>query len=93
MLPGGERWTVDRRSRTTKAWLDHIALTGAPAYESAKVLAVRSAPRGASGSATPNLDEVLAWLLDLSGTVPPSRRGSRKAPPGRRAGVGDVSPT
>jgi HK97 family phage prohead protease len=67
VLPGGERWTIDRRSRTvTKAWLDHIALTGAPAYESAKVLAVRSAPSeepAGDVQATPNLDEVLAWLL------------------------------
>ena len=30
--PGDERWTIDRRSRrVNKAWLDHIALTGAPA--------------------------------------------------------------
>lgn len=42
--PGGERWAADRRSRTvTKAAVDHIALTGDPAYMGAQVLAVRSA--------------------------------------------------
>jgi HK97 family phage prohead protease len=67
MRPADERWSVDRRSRTiSKAWLDHIALTGAPAYPGAKVLSVRSAvadDESTPGSATPNLDGVLAWLL------------------------------
>jgi HK97 family phage prohead protease len=67
VLPGGERWTLDRRSRTvTKAWLDHLALTGDPAYKSAKVIAVRSAdpivPLPDGRLPTPNLDEVLAWM-------------------------------
>jgi len=62
-----EQWSVDRRSRrVTRAWLDHIALTGEPAYPGAKVLAVRSADRDVPAvptSATPNLDQVLAQLL------------------------------
>jgi HK97 family phage prohead protease len=61
--PGDETWSTDRRSRRiTKAWLDHIALTGAPAYAGAKVLAVRTADP-AVAVATPNLDRVLAELL------------------------------
>lgn len=41
---GGERWNAARTERTiTKAKLEHIALTGDPAYTGAKVLAVRSA--------------------------------------------------
>lgn len=64
--PGGEEWALDRRSRrVTKAWLDHIALTGDPAYAGAKVLAVRRAEPLAEGqrAPTPLLDEVLAWVL------------------------------
>ena len=63
--PDDEEWSVDRRSRrVTKAWLDHIALTGDPAYPGAKVLAVaHRRPSPSRRSATPNLDEVLAWLL------------------------------
>ena len=65
-MTGGLRWNAARTAYTvTKAWLGHIALTPQPAYEGAKVLAVRAAeltsatPRGA----TPNLDEVRSWLL------------------------------
>lgn len=65
LAPEDEEWTVDRRSRRiNKAWLDHIALTGAPAYTGAKVLAVRAAETVEPGSATPNLDQVLAWVLE-----------------------------
>lgn len=68
VLPGGERWTPDRSSRmVTKAWLRHIALTGEPAYPGAKVLSVRSAAaarvEAPPGSATPNLDRVLAEMM------------------------------
>ena len=67
--PGGERWSADRRSRTvTKAQVEHIAMTGDPAYLGAQVLAVRSA-FGATGilesvgddtrAPTPNLDRIL----------------------------------
>ena len=43
VLAGGEQWSIDQRSRTvTRARLDHIGLTGDPAYKGAKVLAVRS---------------------------------------------------
>lgn len=56
-LPTGQQWTANRtRRRITTAYLDHIALTPQPAYASAGVVSVRSAPR----SSTPNLDRVLA---------------------------------
>lgn len=62
--PEDETWTVDRRSRTiNRAWLDHIALTGNPAYPGAKVLAVRAGDERPAPVATPNLDQVLAELL------------------------------
>jgi len=62
--PDDEEWSVDRRSRrVNKAWLDHIALTGDPAYPGAKVLAVRHAEPAPAPVSTPNLDQVLAWLL------------------------------
>jgi len=59
-LPGGEVYTYDRaRRRITKAMLDHIALTGDPAYTGAKVLAVRAAGDEAPPpTATPNLDRI-----------------------------------
>jgi len=61
-MPGGEQWTdARRRVRITKAWLGHIALTPEPAYDTARVLAVRSAAAGASS--TPNLDIVRGWRL------------------------------
>lgn len=61
-LPGGEQYTYDRsRRRITGAVLDHIALTGDPAYLGAKVLAVRSMVEPPSGrTATPLLDQLLA---------------------------------
>jgi len=61
-MPDGEVWEARDRVRVRKAWLGHIALTPEPAYETARVLAVRSAER-ASPAATPNLDEVMGWRL------------------------------
>ena len=59
-MAGGEQWATDRRSRRiTRAYLGHVALTGDPAYDGARVLAVRSAAAGDTGAgrvATPNLD-------------------------------------
>ena len=59
-LPGGEQYTYDRsRRRVTRAMLDHIALTGDPAYLGAKVLAVRaSAGDPPARTGTPNLDRI-----------------------------------
>lgn len=61
-MPGGMQWQNRSSYRVTKAWLGHIALTPEPAYEGARVLAVRSSDRPASR--TPNLDTVREWLLD-----------------------------
>jgi len=67
-MPGGESWH-ERRTlrRISKAWLGHIALTPDPAYEGARVLAVRTADPVPTGTAervaTPLLDEVRSWRL------------------------------
>jgi HK97 family phage prohead protease len=67
-MPGGESWH-ERRTlrRISKAWLGHIALTPDPAYEGARVLAVRTADPGPIGTAertaTPLLDEWRALQL------------------------------
>jgi HK97 family phage prohead protease len=63
--PLAEDWSADRRTvKVTKAKLVHIALTGDPAYEGAKVLAVRTAPDGEPARvATPNLDRIRLELL------------------------------
>jgi len=61
ILPGGEQWSVDRRSRrVTRARLVHIGLTGDPAYTGAKVLDVRTVGRADGGqrTPTPNLDRI-----------------------------------
>ena len=60
-LAGGEEYTHDRsRRRITKAFLAHIALTGDPAYEGAKVLDVRkSSDELGHRTATPLLDSIL----------------------------------
>jgi len=64
IMPGGEMWETRNRVRVTKAWLGHIALTPDPAYETARVLAVRhDQPAPADRVATPLLDEVRAWRL------------------------------
>lgn len=63
--PKAIQWLGPRRVRYTKCWLAHIAFTSEPAYESAKVLAVRSQDHGGPPkAATPNLDQVRAWLLE-----------------------------
>lgn len=63
-MPGGEKWETRNRVRVGKAWLGHIALTPDPAYEGARVLAVRHAKRTAGERvATPNLDVVRGWRL------------------------------
>ena len=63
-MPGGERWRSRNHCRLTKCWLGHIAMTPDPAYESARVLAVRNAQAGEREEiVTPNLDIVRAWKL------------------------------
>jgi HK97 family phage prohead protease len=59
-MPGGETWEHRNRVRLTKCWLGHIAMTPDPAYQGARVLAVRNA----GTIATPNLDQVRAWQLE-----------------------------
>jgi HK97 family phage prohead protease len=65
-MPGGEKWETRARRRLTKCWLGHIALTPDPAYETARVLAVRNAdqPVEAAKKPTPNLDLVRSWALE-----------------------------
>lgn len=63
-INGGETWETRDRRRITKAWLGHVAFVPEPAYDGARVLAVRSeglteAPGGIC-VATPNLDYVRA---------------------------------
>lgn len=64
-MPGGEKWESRSRRRLNKCWLGHIALTPDPAYESARVLAVRQAAGviAAEHVPTPNLDSLRAMLL------------------------------
>lgn len=64
-MPGGEQWNGDRSARRiTRAYLGHIALTADPAYDGARVLAVRrssaSEPVTPVRVPTPNLDRILA---------------------------------
>jgi HK97 family phage prohead protease len=61
-MAGGMQWQGRSAYRVSKAWLGHIAMTAEPAYEGARVLAVRSADDQVV-SATPNLDTVRGWLL------------------------------
>lgn len=69
-MPGGETWTGRALRRLTKCWLGHIAMTPDPAFETARVLAVRANGREAEAAAevlepsTPNLDQVRAWLYE-----------------------------
>lgn len=60
-LPGGEKWLTRSSVRILKGWLGHIALVPEPAYEGARVLAVRSKT---APPATPNLDQVRDWLAN-----------------------------
>jgi HK97 family phage prohead protease len=66
-MDGGLEWEGRDAYRITKGWLGHIAMTPDPAYEGARVLAVRSAssssPSSAPNSATPNLDRIREWRL------------------------------
>lgn len=59
-MPGGEKWLTRSSVRILKGWLGHIALVPEPAYEGARVLAVRSKPDGKP--LTPNLDLVRDML-------------------------------
>jgi uncharacterized protein len=61
-IPGGSRWTGDRRVTRTRAALDHVAVVRVPAYAGAGVVGVRSVGT-ASGRPTP----VLLTLLRRHG--------------------------
>jgi HK97 family phage prohead protease len=67
-MPDGETWPDRNLRRVDKAWLAHIAMTPDPAYETARVLSVRShAPTDAQEGihvATPNLDRIRADVLN-----------------------------
>ena len=67
VLPGGERWLEGRsRRRLERLFLDHIAMVPEGAYD-AQVLDVRALQLvPAERVATPNLDEVLAWMRSLT---------------------------
>jgi HK97 family phage prohead protease len=61
---GGETWPERSLRRLNRLWLDHIAMTPAPAYEGTTVLAVREQDRAVVPSATrPNLEIVYGWRL------------------------------
>jgi len=63
-LDNGMEWTRDRsRVRLTKLWLEHIAMTPDPAYETANVLAVRNRIETPAPAARPNLDRIRAEIL------------------------------
>ena len=67
-MPGGLRWEGRNRVRVTKAWLGHIALVPEPAYEGARVLAVRAdspAVAAVVPQLTPHRDELQAWLFEV----------------------------
>jgi HK97 family phage prohead protease len=63
-MADGMTWETRSRYRITKAWLGHIALVPEPAYDGARVLAVRHSDQQRPVSATPNLDLVRAWRLE-----------------------------
>ena len=72
--PGAEVWESRDRRRLNHLFLDHIALTGAPAYPGAKVLAVRNLPeapeRRFEAVNTPNLDRLeLERLRSLAADI------------------------
>jgi HK97 family phage prohead protease len=62
VMPDGETWRGRAHRTLTKLWLGHIAMTSEPAYETANVLAVRTADAGPEPTPgrTPNLDAL--WL-------------------------------
>jgi HK97 family phage prohead protease len=63
-LPGGEVYSEGgTRRRITRAYVDHVAMTGDRAYDGAKVLAVRYVDRDAAPverTPTPRLDAILS---------------------------------
>lgn len=63
VVPGAEVWESRSRRRLNRLWLGHVALTPEPAYETAKVLSVRSegvtGPHRHGSAATPNRDRIL----------------------------------
>jgi phage head maturation protease len=61
--PGAEVWETRSRRRLNHLYLDHIALTPEPAYETANVLAVRAQDPAAAAEAMPNLERLR--LLEL----------------------------
>jgi HK97 family phage prohead protease len=67
-MPDGERWEGRSLRHLDKCWLGHIAMTPDPAYQEARVLAVRKADpvvvEVSTRPPTPNLDIVRGWLLE-----------------------------
>jgi HK97 family phage prohead protease len=63
-MKGGLQWEGRDAYRITKAFLKHIAMTPDPAYEDAKVLAVRKVAPSVPSSKTPNLDQWRTMLAD-----------------------------
>lgn len=59
-----ETWENRDRRRLNSIWLHHIALTPDPAYEDAKVLAVRANAEPSERPARPNRDELRHWELE-----------------------------
>ena len=61
-LQGGDRWNSDASEVVRSSlWLEEISLVPLPAYDDARVLAVRSAAEP-EAVGTPNLDSVRGWL-------------------------------
>jgi HK97 family phage prohead protease len=66
-VPIQQRMEPGPLRRITKAFLDHISLVDDPAYQGARVLAVRSAAEQPVSTVaaldTPNLDQIRLWRL------------------------------
>lgn len=61
-----QRWTENRsRRQILRAFLDHIALVAVPAYDGARVLAVREAAEPVVPVETPYLDETWEYLRNF----------------------------
>jgi HK97 family phage prohead protease len=62
-MPGGERWENRSVRHLDRLWLGHIAMTPEPAYQTARVLSVRSQSltEASQGILTPNIEQVYAW--------------------------------
>jgi phage head maturation protease len=56
--PGAEVWETRSRRRLNHLYLDHIALTPDPAYETANVLAVRAQDPEATATVMPNRERL-----------------------------------